>query len=100
MIKMRIATLLAAAALAVTTSALAPQAEAHWRRGHYGWYGGGVAFGILGAALVASALAHRHRHRHYYYSYGPYYGYGYRPYYRHRHYYYGHRHHHRWHRHW
>jgi len=102
MINRKITTILAAAALVVATSVLAPRAEAH-RRGHYG---GAIAAGVIGG-LLFGALAHAgHRHyhrRHYYYYDRPYYGpryyygsYGPRYYYKRRHY----RHHHyRGHRH-
>ncbi len=53
--KKTLATLLAAATIAVTLAATATDASAQWRGRGWGW-GPGVAAGVVGGAIIAGAI--------------------------------------------
>lgn len=49
----------AALALGLAVAAVSTPAEAQWRRGYRGGWGPGIAAGVVGGALLGSALAAR-----------------------------------------
>jgi hypothetical protein len=55
--KRMLASLLAAATIAVTLAATATDASAQWRGGGGGWgWGPGIAAGVIGGAIIAGAI--------------------------------------------